>query len=145
MNKHLNDTEIQQYVLDSDLLSGPKLLHIENCEHCRLKGMQYKLIISGISTLPKMALDFDAAGLVMAKIEKPAPNPARFSPVNPVITTLILLGLAILGISAYSFYNIGLFKGSYILSLIAFILLLAGIADQYYNYLKKLEHIGLLK
>lgn len=71
INEHLNDEEIQQYVFQKTECNVDILDHIESCETCKIKAVQYNLLFEGIKQQDKPAFDFDIADLVVEQLPKP--------------------------------------------------------------------------
>jgi hypothetical protein len=68
MTKHLNDDQIQQYVLQKAACDVDILNHIERCETCKIKAGQYNLLFEGIKQQEKPAFDFNIADLVTEQL-----------------------------------------------------------------------------
>jgi hypothetical protein len=67
-NKHLNDAEIQQYVLQKTNCDIDIIEHIQHCENCKIKAEHYKFLFEGIKQQEKPAFDFDLANLVIKQL-----------------------------------------------------------------------------
>jgi hypothetical protein len=70
INKHLNDDEIQQYVLQKADCDVDILNHIKSCETCKIKAEQYNLLFERIKQQEKPAFDFNIADLVIPQLPK---------------------------------------------------------------------------
>ncbi len=70
-NKHLNDADIQQYVLQKTNCDFDIIEHIQYCDSCKLKADQYNLIFEGIKKQEKPTFDFNLVDLVMEQLPKP--------------------------------------------------------------------------
>jgi hypothetical protein len=68
INKHLNDDEIQQYVLQKANCDVDVLKHIEDCETCKIKAEQYNLLFEGIKEQEQPVFDCNIADLVIAQL-----------------------------------------------------------------------------
>lgn len=62
---HLNETEIQQFVLHKDECDLNTLEHMRNCGQCKEKADQYLLLFREIKNQEAAVFDFDLADLVM--------------------------------------------------------------------------------
>lgn len=69
-SKHLNDAEIQQYVLQKTNCDVDIIEHIRHCTNCKIKAGQYKLLFDGIKEQEKPIFDFNLAELVMEQLPK---------------------------------------------------------------------------
>jgi hypothetical protein len=69
-NKHLNDAEIQQYVLQKTNCDTDIIEHIQHCRNCKIKAEQYNLLFEGIKQQEKPVFDFNLADLVVAQLPK---------------------------------------------------------------------------
>ena len=69
-NKHLNDAEIQQYVLQKTNCDFDITEHIQHCTNCKIKAEQYNLLFEGIKQQEKPVFDFNLANLVVAQLPK---------------------------------------------------------------------------
>lgn len=69
-NKHLNDAEIQQFVLQKTNCDVDIIEHIQHCTNCKIKAEQYRLLFDGIREQEKPIFDFNLAELVMEQLPK---------------------------------------------------------------------------
>ena len=67
-NKHLDDDEIQQYVLQKAECNIDIVKHMQNCETCTMKAAQYNLLFEGIKQQEKPVFDFNLADLVIEQL-----------------------------------------------------------------------------
>lgn len=67
-NKHLNDAEIQQYVLEKTNCDIGIIEHIQHCTNCKIKAEQYNLLFEGIKQQGKPVFDFNLTDLVIAQL-----------------------------------------------------------------------------
>src|SRR5580704_9633567 len=98
IDKHLADSDIQQFVLDKANCSLDVVAHIHQCVQCQAKAETYKLLFSEIKEQSKPSFDFDlsAAVLKQVTIEKP-----KFS-LNSLPGYLVIFSaLAAIGIPSY--------------------------------------------
>jgi hypothetical protein len=102
-NKHVNDIDIQQYVLLRDNCDENIIEHIEHCEHCKSKAAQYKFLFEEINRQDKPAFDFNLAALVMKQI--PEPKTAA-SAENSFIYFIALMVIVLVFVSGYLLRNI---------------------------------------
>ena len=70
INKHVNDDEIQQYVLQKADCDIDIIKHIQSCENCKIKAEQYNLLFEAIKQQEKPAFDFNIADLVIEQLPK---------------------------------------------------------------------------
>jgi hypothetical protein len=68
--KHLNDDEIQQYVLEKANCADEVIEHIKSCTNCKERAAQYSLLFEGIKQQEKPAFDFNLSELVVAQLPK---------------------------------------------------------------------------
>lgn len=69
-NKHLNDADIQQYVLQKTNCDVEIIEHIQHCINCKIKVEQYRLLFDGIKEQEKSIFDFNLAELVIEQLPK---------------------------------------------------------------------------
>lgn len=67
-NQHLTDTEVQEYVVQNDNCNTYITEHIQQCENCKLKAEQYKVLLEGINHIEKPVFDFSLVDLVIEKL-----------------------------------------------------------------------------
>ena len=68
--KHLNDGEIQQYVLQKEECDIDIVKHVQNCKTCKIKAQEYNLLFEGIKQQEKSVFDFNLADSVMEQLPK---------------------------------------------------------------------------
>lgn len=144
--EHPDDFVIQQYLF-RETISHPDLIeHIQQCEKCRLKVEQYKLIFEAIKEQEKPAFDFQLAELVLKQLpgEKLAFSPGKF-----LIYFFVLFALPIAGVLIYLFTSSlsGLITGltpilMYLISITATGLLVFQFFDTYAKYKTRLNAIN---
>ena len=76
-HKHLNDIEIQQYVLGKENCDTEMVEHMQHCTNCAAKAAQYTLVFDGIEQQEKPVFNFNLADLVVAQLPKPQPKVAN--------------------------------------------------------------------
>lgn len=76
LNGHLSDEQIQELALEIAGIAPDVIAHAENCEACKLKIHNYRLLINAVEKQPAPAFSFDLAAAVVAQIETPAARPA---------------------------------------------------------------------
>ena len=76
-NKHPNDTEIQQYVLEKENCDIDIVKHMEHCTNCAAKAAQYTLMFDKIEQQEKPIFNFNLADLVVEQLYKPQPKVAN--------------------------------------------------------------------
>jgi hypothetical protein len=65
---HLSDMELQQWVLDPTNSGADYRAHLGQCEECRIKAGEYRLLIAQIKQEPAPVFDFDLAGAVLSQL-----------------------------------------------------------------------------
>lgn len=73
-NKHLTDTEVQQYVLQKINNNVDIAEHIGHCAFCKTKTEQYSLLFEEIKQLEKPVFDFILADLVIEQLPESQPG-----------------------------------------------------------------------
>ena len=76
-NKHLNDIEIQQYILEKTNCDTDIVEHMQHCTNCEAKAAEYNLIFDEIQQQAKPIFNFNLADLVVAQLPKPQPKVAK--------------------------------------------------------------------
>ncbi|HJV18705.1 MAG TPA: hypothetical protein VJ552_02395 [Sediminibacterium sp.] len=66
-NKHLSETNIQQYVL-KETSNGIDIAHIQQCTHCKAKAARYRILFDALAEEEKPSFDFDLAELVIGQL-----------------------------------------------------------------------------
>jgi len=102
-HQHLNDADIQQYVLEKQLCAANITEHIAECEHCATKVANYALLFVAIRQEEVPVFDIDMAGVVMQQIAPLQPTTASGNGLVYFIT-LALIGLV--GVTCYLFRNV---------------------------------------
>lgn len=95
--KHINEIEIQQYVLrkaDCDIII---IEHINHCQKCRAEVEVYELLFAEIKKEPNPVFDFDIANLVIQQL----PEKQDFSFDKYLITLLSGVSITVLSIFIY--------------------------------------------
>jgi hypothetical protein len=70
-NKHPDDEDIQQYVLEISGCDEDTIDHIRHCTRCSSMAEQYRILAGRIKELEKPAFDFDVSGMVLAQLPRP--------------------------------------------------------------------------
>lgn len=147
---HVNDSELQQYALDKSDPGRHISGHIVLCEHCRAKAMQYEKIISGLQQQPGLSFDFNVAAIVLKTIKQSEEKKMKFSWSGLIITALCIPGIIMITYAVHlirqdisAFIKVGTGSPVYLILAVAGILLLTGVWNQYGQYRRKLEWIGL--
>jgi len=110
IDKHLNDDEIQQYVLQKAAPGVDIVKHIESCRICKIKAEQYSMLFEGIQQQEKPAFDFDLADFVIKQLPQ---SQHKVSNDKLFFYFIILISAFSLSIFFYFFGNslFNLFKG----------------------------------
>jgi hypothetical protein len=110
INKHVNDDEIQQYVLQKTDCDIDIIKHIRSCETCKIKAEQYNLLFEAIKQQEKPAFDFNIADLVIGQLPK-----SRYKVSTDKLFSyfIIFISIIFLSIIFYFFRDslLSLFKG----------------------------------
>lgn len=96
-NKHINEIEIQQYVLrkaDCDIIT---IEHINHCRKCKAEVEVYELLFAEIKKEPNPIFDFDLANLVIQQL----PEKQDFSFDKYLIALLSGVSITVLSILIY--------------------------------------------
>ena len=93
-NKHINEKEIQQYVLAKDDCDINILEHINHCQKCKAEVEIYELLFAAIKEEPNPIFEFDLADLVMQQL----PEKQNFSFEKYLIAILSGILIAIISI-----------------------------------------------
>lgn len=115
IDKHLDDLDIQQFVLDKANSGLDVVAHITQCPQCRAKAETYKLLFSEIKEQSKPVFNFDLSAAILKQVTTEKP---KFS-LNSLSGYLVIFSaLAAIGIPAYLYKaKITLFFKRYILGI----------------------------
>ena len=103
-NEHLEDSDIQSYVLHEPDLSSAAEEHIQGCDYCSRKAEQYKLLFESIRRQEKPEFNFDLAGAVIEKL----PQKKSAQSFEKLLAYFFII-IAVVSISAFLyFYGKGL-------------------------------------
>lgn len=102
INTHVNDAEIQQYVLQRTDCDVDVIDHILHCTHCKIKAEQYSLLFEGIKQQEKPVFDFNLADLV---IEQLPPSQPKISYENSSFYFIGFIAFFFISILLYFFGN----------------------------------------
>jgi hypothetical protein len=145
-NGHINDNEIQEYVLNKANGTLNIVEHMNSCQSCRDKAEAYRLLFAEIETQKKPEFDFDLTALVLSGIAHKEPANTG---TDSVIWIIILTGLASIGITGYLFgrYLVSVFAGIsgitiWLVLTAAFVLALLQASEMYRKYRKQMEALG---
>lgn len=94
---HVNELEIQQYVLDKDHCDSTVIEHIDQCQNCKEEVEIYQLLFAEIKKEPNPVFEFDIANLVMQQL----PEKQKFSFEKYLITLLSGISIFVLSILIY--------------------------------------------
>ncbi|MDH6253422.1 hypothetical protein M2347_003149 [Chryseobacterium sp. H1D6B] len=67
-NKHLNELEIQQYVLHKDDCDFNIIEHVNHCQKCKSEVEIYESLFAVLKNEPNSIFEFDIANLVMQQL-----------------------------------------------------------------------------
>ena len=139
INNHIDDTNIQRYVLQNLNCDIDMIEHIRHCDICKIKAEQYKILIVGIKHQEKPLFDFNLSELVLSQIVKPKP---KYSLLMIVVYLLVFVGLISFGIVFYQFRIsiLNLLAGSSVLMIIMVFLTVLSISlFQLIEFIKKYQ------
>ena len=107
-NKHLSDTDIQEYILCESDHEMYVIEHLQECRRCKAKTEMYRQLFFAIKAQPKPEFDFDLSGAVLSKI-----TPSKFSLTFFLVFLLAGVGFTCIGFVFYLFreYVAVLFSG----------------------------------
>jgi len=139
INKHVDDTNIQRYVLQNLNCDIEIIEHIRHCDICKIKAEQYRLLMAGIKQQEKPSFDFNLSELVLAQIVKPKP---KYSLLMIVVYLLVFVGLISFGIvfSQFRISILNVFAGSSVLMItMVFLTVLSISLFQLVDFIKKYQ------
>ena len=139
INNHIDDTNIQRYVLQNLNCDIEIIEHIQHCDICKIKAEQYRLLMAGIKQQEKPSFDFNLSELVLAQIVKPKP---KYSLLMIVVYLLVFVGLISFGIvfSQFRISILNLLAGSSVLMIIMVFLTVLSISlFQLIEFIKKYQ------
>lgn len=99
--KHINEIEIQQYVLRKDDCDINIIEHINHCQKCKAEVEIYQLLFAEIKKQPDPVFEFDIANLVMQQL----PEKQNFSFDKYLVALLSGVSITVLSISIYLIYQ----------------------------------------
>lgn len=145
-NKHLDDFEIQQFVLlesPSDIDSSE---HIKTCLACQKKAEHYKSLFDQIRIQEHPIFDFDVAELVAAQMPQVQHKVPNGSPFLYIIVSITILFICAIGyffgnVLLSLFGSINLAITSLIITTTVCISLMLGI-DMYKRYQAKMKALN---
>ncbi|MCC6287975.1 MAG: hypothetical protein IT249_08820 [Chitinophagaceae bacterium] len=94
-NKHLNDAEIQQYVLQITNCDVDIIEHVQHCTNCKIKAEQYRFLFDGIREQEKPVFDFNLAELVMEQLPKCQQKVSNETPLFYSIVSIVIFFVCI--------------------------------------------------
>jgi hypothetical protein len=110
INKHVDDDEIQQYVLQKADCDIDIIKHIQSCETCKIKAEQYNLLFEAIKQQEKPAFDFNIADLVIEQLPK-----SRYKVSTDKLFSYFIIFISIFSLSIIFYFFrdslLSLFKG----------------------------------
>ena len=108
INKHLSDTDIQEYILRESDHEMYVIEHLQECRRCKAKTEMYRQLFFAIKAQPKPEFNFDLSEAVLSKI-----TPSKFSLTFFLVYLLAGAGFTCIGFVFYLFreYVAVLFSG----------------------------------
>lgn len=146
MNIHVNDSDIQQYVLERSVCDSVIVEHIHGCRNCMTKAEQYSVLINGIEEQEAPVFDFNVVDLVMPQlaVTKPAKISDRW-----VVLLIGFVIMAMVGVLIYYFtgYLKVMIAGiapmfTYLIVTTVLILLLWLCFDMFVRYRKQMKSLN---
>jgi hypothetical protein len=114
IDKHPEDADIQQFVLEEQNCSPDIVAHMHLCSVCNAKAETYRLIFSEIKQETKPVFDFDLSALVLKQVAEESKFSLNSLPGFGIIFSII----AAIAIPAYLYKTaIRLFIKKYLLAL----------------------------
>jgi hypothetical protein len=95
--KHLNDDEIQQYVLEKANCDDEVMEHILLCTNCNERATQYSQLFQGIKQQEKPVFDFNLAELVIEQLPKSQYNPSYRKSFSFFTIFISILSVGVIG------------------------------------------------
>lgn len=140
LNGHLSDEQIQELALGNK--TSHLTAHVENCEACKAKLTNYRLLINAVEQQHAPAFDFDIAAAVVAQIESAAPKPVTKGLwwMFAITVVAILTGAAIY-FGSYLPEIITELKSLsiYLIAISGLVLITMLVIDQYKTYHRKMK------
>jgi len=146
MNTHVNDSDIQQYVLERSVCDSVIVEHIHNCRDCMTRAEQYAVLINGIEEQEAPVFDFNVVDLVIPQlpVTKPAKSADRW-----VVLLIAFVIITMAGVLIYYFkgYLKGMMAGmtpmfTYLIVTTVLILLLWLCFDMFSRYRKQMKYLN---
>ncbi|OJV22560.1 MAG: hypothetical protein BGO21_05225 [Dyadobacter sp. 50-39] len=104
IEKHLSDTEIQQYALGEFPTDQLLKAHIEQCARCSTQVRLYQQITCGLASAEPEAFEVDLVPLVLGRL--PVPKSTRATGLTFVVCISVMGIIAVAGL--FWFLNAGL-------------------------------------
>jgi hypothetical protein len=156
-DKHLAESEIQEFVLDESS-AGPALVsHMRTCPACQAKAAAYGMLFTGMAGQAKPAFDFDLSAAVLTKISAKNNSaqvvPGRLPPYGILFS--ILAAVAAAGwtykttlIALYRTYILGIVAGVSKMVILCMVItvccfLIFQLAEMYKRYQRKMDGLNI--
>ena len=97
-NKHLSDTDIQEYILHQSDHEMYVIEHLQECRQCNAKTEMYRQLFFAIKAQPKPEFNFDLSEAILSKI-----TPSKFSLTFFLVYLLAGVGFTCIGFVFYLF------------------------------------------
>ncbi|TMM56957.1 hypothetical protein FEE95_10715 [Maribacter algarum] len=122
-NKHLIDSEIQQFAFDESECEKDVVEHMSSCSLCKQRVEDYVLLSTSIKSIPDPALGFDLSKRVLMQLETSSKKKPLLDYFVYALITLsgLLVGFCV---ACFSLFCINWFKGNSTVSM-AFIICIA--------------------
>ncbi len=122
-NKHLTDSEIQQFAFDKAECKKEVVEHISSCSLCKQRVEAYLLLSTSIKSIPDPALGFDLSNRVMMQFDTTSKKKTLL---DYFVYAFIILSITVVGfcIAYFSSVFINWFKGNSTVSM-AFLICIA--------------------
>jgi hypothetical protein len=154
IDKHLDDLDIQQFVLDKANCGLDVVAHMNQCSQCQTKVETYKLLFTEIKEQPKPVFDFDLSAAVLKQVTT---KKSKFS-LNSLPGYLVIFSaLAAIGIPSYLYktkithffktYILGIASGIssvviYLVIITFLIFLIFQFIEMYKKYQRKIDDLN---
>jgi len=137
-NKHLLDTDIQEYILRQSDHEMYVIEHLQECRQCKAKSEMYRRLFFALKAQPKPEFNFDLSEAVLSKI-----TPSRFPLTFFLVYLFAGVGFTCIGFVFYLFkeYVAVLFSGfSTMLLSLMLVTTLAILIFQSIDLIRKYDH-----
>lgn len=90
IKEHLNEEEIQQYILHKEKCDAEMIKHLQDCETCKINAAHYHLLFIAIQQQEKAAFDFDLADVVIEQLPQ-----SRYKTSNDTLFSFFIIFISV--------------------------------------------------